>query len=166
MTLKRWGKFKLEHVDCFEWNDPNTFAFDGGGNLIAQGQSIVEPRNSIAFLQADGAIYLVNFDYSEIASDGVFIIGKFQFMRRKWIQHQYGSVDTVNSNNAFSYYVLPTYDGKTLETPIIGFKNSKLSGMKSQTFQKIVAGLNISLLLKGKFNLTSLLVAFTTMGPR
>lgn len=181
-TLKRWGKLKIAHSACFEWNAPNLYGQTTYGDLsnttysqlaattygalnTAQ-QSIVLPKKSIAFLQADGTVRIVNFDFSEVTSDGVFMIGKFQFQRRRWIQHQYGIVDVVAEGNNFNYYIVPTKDGKTLLPFVTGRKNLQLSGAKAVTYQKRVSGNNISLLFLGQFNLSTLLIGFTVLGNR
>lgn len=180
MTLKRWGKLKLEHSCCFEWNAPNTFGVTTYGQLSGttygqlmqttygdlktQSTSVVLPKKSMAFLQANGTVLIVNFDLSEASADGVFAIGKFQFKRRSWIEHQYGIIDTIKEGNNFDYYIIPTIDGKTLRTPVPGKKSSKYSGSKTVTYQKRVAGVNVTLLFVGAFSLSTLLFAFTVRG--
>lgn len=182
LILKRWGKLKVEHSACFEWNAPNLYGFTTYGalsnttygdlsattygDLSRQIVSKVYPKKSIAFLQGDGTVLLVNFDLSEAVANGVFMIGKFQFSRRKWIQHQYGIVDTISDGNRFSYTIIPTKDGKTLLPFILGRQNLALSGEKTRTYQKQVSGVNISVLLQGQFSLNSLLLGFTVLGNR
>lgn len=161
MEFKRYGKLKIAHTDCFEWNSPNSFPIESGT------QSKVLPKKSVAFLQEKGEVCLLNFDFSEGNANGVFMIGKFQFRRGNWIAHQYGVIDSVPSFAAqLRYQVWPTKNGKTLLTPSDGFKNTKLSGDKSSYFQKLVAGQNISIMLSGKFNLSTMLFAFTTLGKK
>lgn len=182
MTLKRWGKLKLAHSACFEYNAPNTFgsttygalinttyaqlATTTYGDLSTQAGSVVLPKKSLAFLQKDGTVLIVNFDQSEATADGVFMIGKFQFMRRKWIQHQYGLIDTINKNNNFKYFVIPTFDGKTLQPFVAGFLNTKFSGPKNRLYQKVVSGQNISVMFQGQFALSTFVLGFTVMGNR
>lgn len=160
MEFKRYGKLKIQHTDCFEWNDPH---------VTPPAQQIVSrvlPKKSIAFLQAKGEIFLVNFDFSEATASGVFLIGKFQFRRGNWIGHQYGVVDGTPAPGNFSYSIWPTRNGKDFTTPFQGFKNVKLSGLKSSRYDKLVVAQNISLLLSGGFNITSLLLNFTVEGKR
>lgn len=182
MLLKRWGKVKINHVDCFEWNAPNlygttTYEMLFGipitsligttyAELDTQQDSFTQPKKNMAFMQADGTIKLLNFDYSESNAEGVLILGKFQFRRRLWIEHQYGVIDTVNPADDFNYYIFPSYDGKTLQSAVATVKNSKLSKGSTRTYQRICAGVNISLLFKGKFNLSSFLVGFAIKGNR
>lgn len=180
LTLKRWGKLKITHSACFEWNDPNLYgqttygalsnttygqlAGTTYGELNTAQQSVVQPKKSMAFLQADGTVLLVNFDFAENTSDGVFMIGKFQFQRRKWIEHEYGIVDTIVKGNVFNYYIIPTYDGKTLQPFVPGFLNAKYTGARSVNYQKRVSGVNLSIMMIGQFNLSTMLLGFTVKG--
>jgi hypothetical protein len=183
LDLQRWGKLKIDHTDCFEWNNPNLYGsvtydmlvdttYDALAEttydeLSTQMSSITEDRRSVAFLQSDGTVKLLNFDADQSTNTGVFLIGKFQFRRRQIIQHQYGIVDTVNSNNNFNYYIFPTFDGKTFRTPIQANRNTRrgTSG-KTRTYQRTASGINISILFLGVFNLSSFLIGFTMGGNR
>lgn len=182
LILKRWGKLKVQHSACFEWNAPNLFGFTTYGQLSnttygdlsattygglsTQIVSVIRPKKSIAFLQGDGTVLLVNFDLSEDTANGVFMMGKFQFSRRKWIQHQYGIIDSISVGNNFSYTIIPTKDGKTLLPFVSSRQNTLLSGAKTRTYQRVVSGVNISVLFRGQFSLNSFLIGFTTMGNR
>jgi hypothetical protein len=160
MEFKRYGKIKINHTDCFEWNDPHV------SNPVHPTASRVLPKKSIVFLQEKGELFMVNFDFSSAGDKGVFIIGKFQFRRGTWITHQYGIVDSINRNIPCRYQVWPTKNGKDFLTPSTAVKNAKLSGTKSSLYQKLISGQNISIMLSGGFNLSSLLFAFTTSGKR
>lgn len=166
LTLKRWGKLRVAHVDCFEWNDPNSFIFAPPGHIAFQTASIVLPKKSIAFLQTNGTVVICNFDYSETTANGVFLLGKFQFQRRHRIEHQYSNIETVLLGNNFSYYIIPTYDGKTLQPAVPGFLNTRFSSGKTRLYQRIVSGVNVSSLFLGKFNLTTMTFGFTVGGNR
>lgn len=160
MEFKRYGKLKILHTDCFEWNAPNSFA-PGPATT-----SKVLPKKSIAFLQSKGEVCLVNFDFSELIANGIFMIGKFQFRRGKWIQHQYGIIDGTAIQNTLRYQVWPTFDGKTLRVPSDGRQNAKWTGPKGRYYQKIVSGQNISIMLSGGFNISTLVFGFTVLGDK
>ncbi len=182
MTLKRWGKLKITHSCCFEWNQPNTFGITTYGQLnnttyaqlsnttygelTTQSTSVVLSKKSIAFLQGDGTVKILNFDLSESEADGVFMIGKYQFSRSYWVEHQYGIIDTINTTNSFQYFIIPTYDGKTLKTPVPAHMNTHLSGAKTQTYQKRVTGVNISILFIGAFSLSTFLIGLVRRGHK
>jgi hypothetical protein len=63
--LKRWGRLKIGHVDCFEYYD---FGVSVGAN----------PKKSIGILTQDGNTYTVDFDLRANWEDSVLILGKFQ----------------------------------------------------------------------------------------
>ena len=160
MEFKRYGKLKIAHTDCFEWTDPHP------SNPANPTASRVLPKKSIVFLQEKGQLQRVNFDFSEVGNHGVFLIGKFQFRRGTWITHQYGIVDCHVGGTPFRYQIWPTKNGRDFITPADGFYNAKLSGGRSALYQKLISGQNISILLTGGFNLSSLLFAFTTGSKR
>ena len=158
LTLKRWGKLKITHRDCFEWNFPNLYGqltygqlntTNYGGllgttyaELSQQTSSPQVYKEEFCFLQGDGTVQIVNFDFSEETADGVMVCGKFQFSRNERIEHQECQVDTVDQGNSFQYYVIASYDGKTLQTPVPGFLVE--NGPQTRLYKKLVEGLNVS----------------------
>lgn len=180
MTLKRWGKLKITHCACFEWNAPNQFGHITYGALAGTtyGQLLgttygqlnvatnpeVLPKKNMAFLQADGTVKLINFDFSEAVADGVFIIGKFQLRRRAFVQHQYGMVETVNTGNAFDYYIMTSDDGKTLKPAV----KAKLitRAAKTRMYARRKSGQSFAVMFIGQFNLQSYVVGFTMLGNK
>lgn len=180
-SLRRYGKLKILHRCCFEWNAPNMSGPLTYGQLGAAGitygqlsqatygelNTIVEfeeqPRKTIAFLQKDGTVQVVNFDLAELnaagtQADGVLLIGKFQFQRNKRTIHLGTEIDNVKNGQNFTYYIVPTLDGKTLETPVKGFRNTRPPFTNSpykQQWLKHVEGQNVSGLFIGAFHLTT-----------
>lgn len=74
-SLRRWGKLKVDHVDVFEWSDPNS--------------GFAEPLRSFAFLQNNGAILAVDFDRCAASKDSVVILGH--------IKRERGRMSTLSS---------------------------------------------------------------------
>lgn len=182
LTIKRWGKLKLDHVSVFQWNAPNLYGeitydmLDTVGllydDLVATtyddlNSGIIdseEPKKTIAFLQQDGTVKIVNFDVEQSTASGILVVGKFQFVRTKRIRHQWCEIESIVKGNNFSYYILPTNDGKTFEAAVpgvLGFNNRM-----SKKFYKLVDGRNVSSIFQGSFNLSSLIYDFTTGGDR
>lgn len=180
LGLNRWGKLKIPHVHCFQYTFPTinasrtyddlfaTTYHDLSTTTYADLESTVnalsqdEFRQSFAFLQADGDVKLVDFDFSEDNANGVLLLGKYQFQRTQRIEHQVAEFDVVRNGANFSYFIIPTNDGKTLLPPILGFKVR--SGDKTAIFKKQVNAYNISALLQGQFNITSVTFVFTMGG--
>lgn len=127
-AFKRWGKFRINHVDCFEFSQPNfygsrTYAQLAGNiysslrgtsySQLSTQQSIAEiPKKNIGFLQQDGTVQVVNFDFGSTTHDGVLILGKFQHERTRRICHQTSEFENRVQGANFKYFILPTEDGK------------------------------------------------------
>lgn len=151
MAYKQFGKLKIPHTDCFEFT-----AYSVGTAEI--------PKKSIAFLQATGAIQIVDFDINAAASSGVMILGKFQFVRSKMMQLQSVEIENVNPGATFSLYDIPSMDGKNLEGAIAGFPAAAVGKLRVYSFHR--TALNHSILCKGAFNAVSLTLTFFTGGSR
>lgn len=180
LALKRWGKLKVNHRDCFQLSVPTLYGPVTYGNLtqtygdfgttVTYGDLGViinvpdAPKKTLAFLQQDGTVQLVNFNLSETDANGVLMVGKFQFQRNKFITHQQTDIENVRSTGIFGMYVVASLDGKTLLLPIAGIL--QYLNPLSRRYNKRLSGLNISLLFIGGFNLTSLLFNYTVGGDR
>jgi hypothetical protein len=71
--LKRWGKLRIPHVDCFELS------------ITRQAVAETEANHAFAFLQADGTILVADFEGRATANDAVLIFGRLQHTRGKVI---------------------------------------------------------------------------------
>lgn len=183
LVLKRWGKLKVTHVDAFQWNAPNlygeltygqlTMTYGGFGSQVTYGDlrtNLNTPeyvRKTCAFLQQDGTVVAVNFDFAQPGANGVLILGKFQFQRNKWIVHQTTEIENTYVPDApalpeFKYYLMNTLDGKTFQ-PAIASRQIRNSPMSSK-WGTMLSGQNVSGMFIGKFNLTSCIFDFTLGG--
>lgn len=182
-VLNRYGKLKIPHVSCFEWNNPADYGATTYGELLNDGivyggispltiyedwfqlaQTIEIPKQNMAFLGQDGTIQVVVFGLSEVGADGIFILGKLQLRRSQVIVHQRTDIESVPYYANFSLSLLPTYDGKDFTAAIPAVPRYSTALVRS--FAKRVTGQNISLLFQGAFNLTSVVVNFTLGGWR
>lgn len=175
----RWGKLKVIHRQLFEWQAPTEFSYvpysdptwDGVtynnllptyGDYTTATDPITALKKTIAVLQQDGTILIVDMDLSEVSADGVFVLGKFQFNRNNFITSQAFNVETVDTGNDFDAYLLYTLDGKTLQpfvTPYLAASRPQL-----RQYLNTTSAMNISLMFIGAFNLTSVLFKFTLGG--
>jgi hypothetical protein len=180
LVLKRWGKLKITHRDCFQWNVPQlygTITYDqlAAANVLygdldqttyddfnSSIKIAEEPRGTIAFLQQDGTVKTVDFSLYGSTQSGVLMLGKFQFMRNQRIQHQASEVETLESSGTFATYIVTSQDGKTLDTPVAAYlqKNSA----KMRRYLKRKDGANLSLLFIGAFSMVTTLLEFTRGG--
>lgn len=149
--LKRWGKLKITHVDCFELS------------LAAQDLVTTETNHRFCFLQRSGAIQRLALEDSAICNDSVLIFGK--------LQHTRGRVTTLDSFEIENGYpgemnltVLTSLDGKNwlpdlLPLPQIITKN--LTRWLLRT-----TGVNHSFKITGTFNIVSMQGTCTVGGFR
>lgn len=142
--LKRFGKLVIDHVECFSWTyDPI--------------------KTSIAFLQKDGTVMIVNEDVDKEKGLGVLLLGKYQHVRTRLIQLQQVDIENIPKPSDFTLSCLSTVDGKTPQVSV-GFLNSTASQCSRYLFSAV--GINISLLLEGNFNIHSLVLYYNDHGRR
>lgn len=151
VTMKRYGKLKVNHNDCFEYR-------------VAVPETIDNPRDSIAFMQDSGSIVVVDFNYGSSVGDGVLILGKYQFVRESLLQLQEVNLENIRAGNSFNCYDMTTLDGKTLQTPVAGYLSANSGSYRKYSFH--LTGINHSLLLIGNFFLDSIELAFNIHGKR
>lgn len=185
LYLNRWGKVKIPHIKAFEWNSPNPYGsityamlknlnygllrYTTYGELNTAANSAELANKNIAFLDQYGRVKTLNLDLAGVTqlggvADGVLLIGKFQFSRGKFITHQYTEIENVVQGNNFSYYLVPTIDGKTLIDAVAGVLVTQ--GPNTVKYGKTIKGYSMSSLLIGAFNVVSLLIDFTLGGNR
>lgn len=151
ITNKRFGKLKVDHVTCFEWK------------ILSPTVSEI-PRESLAFLQKDGAIKIVDFSYTSSTASGVMLLGKYQYARSRMIQLQGVELENVRAGSNFTLLNYYSPDGKSLGIPKAGYL--KLSAESFREYLFHTTGVNHSLLFKGAFFINSLVLTFNIHGRR
>lgn len=150
VVQKRYGKLKIPHVQCFEFEFPNAFVTE-------------IPKQSIGFLQESGRIVTVDFDTYSVASNGVMLLGKFQYVRARLIQlDEIWLEDVVNPSN-FIFKVWPAIEGK-VTTEVTPYQAGNSGGQ--QHYMCRAQGINFSLLFKQQFKIESLVMSFNILGKR
>jgi len=147
---KRWGKFKHTHVEVFEFN------------LIAA-ETVETPRRSIAFLDKTGAVSIVKIDTKDTGANGVMLLGKFQYIRNRLTTLETVEIENVPAGAAFSMDDWYSLDGKN------ALQKPGTIALTAGLFRKVVfhlTAINHSLLVKGAFNIVSLLLTFHNHGRR
>lgn len=116
-VLKRWGKLKLNHTDCFAYTYPSV----GGGlpyrewtgsysswqgisysQLRQQGAITPIPKKSIGFLRDDGSVYVVNFEFDAVTR-AALLLGKYQLTRTSVSTLQKVEVENPNVQATYSW---------------------------------------------------------------
>lgn len=157
ISLKRWGKLRFTHVAIFEL-PPNSFS---GPNESS--------RVGIGALIANGSIYAVDFRLHEAeavlpAVDSILILGKFQLSRNNLIQMIAVELESFIDRPVFQTYVIPSLDGKTFSPPILGVPLTSSPKISVCNFR--VTALNHSVMIKGAFNISTIILAFTSSARR
>ncbi len=145
-SLKRLGKLKIAHVDCFE--------YIGAQTEIS--------KETIAFLLPTGEVKILDFS-SPAVSTGVLILGKLQFSRTRLItllgvevEGSSGKLDVTISTQA-------SLDGKTF-TNVEGTVAASEANYVETVFKNTAK--NHSIVLIGNFDAVTGLVRYTIAGKR
>jgi hypothetical protein len=149
-SQKRWGKLKIDHVDCFEFAtlDP----------------AVVEaPKKAVCFLQANGVIMQVDFSVGSTVSSGILVLGKYQYVRTRTLQLDTVELENIRANNTFALYDVPNLDGKA-GVAIAGTLISNSNNTRKYGFRSVA--INHSLIFKGGFYVVSLQLDFNVHGRR
>lgn len=154
MVQKRFGKLKIPHVDCFEYEYLDPALADA-------------PRKSIAFLQVDGSVHILNPAVTFAASSGVILLGKFQYVRSRLLSLEGLELQTIHPTQAAVAYDLVSDTGGSIESvrKVQGYETSQ-SGQSQRTYKFHETGVNHSILLVGGFFLSSFVLTFHIHGRR
>lgn len=149
---KRWGKLKIPHIAVIEYQLPAPGIFE-------------IPKQSIGFLQIDGALKTVDFGAFSIDSLGVIALGKFQFVRARTMQLDTFAIENVRRPETFTCQLLTSIDGKNqfATSPVIlgDYTSGELI-----TYGVRATGINHSIVFTGNFYLESLILQFNIHGKR
>lgn len=149
LALKRFGKFKFTHTDCFEYE------------LLDQTVADI-PKKSIGFLTSTGEIYTVNFNQAAVARNGVLLLGKYQYVRSRLLTMDGVSLESVESGFDCNVYLCTSLDGKSLGEPTA--LTQILNSPRSRDYGARATGINHSLILTGAFSLDSVILVFHING--
>jgi len=147
-SLARWGKLKVPHVDCFEYQ-------------VLDPVVVETPRRSIGFLQSDGSVKVLAMSYDTAASNGVMIMGKYQYQRPYYTTLLEAHFENVKAGANFNIRNLVSIDGTNQVAKDLYLQTS--AGL----YRKFIGrqtGVNHSLLVTGGFHASSVELKFCTNG--
>lgn len=150
ISLKRWGKLKFTHVECFEFH-------------LITAETVETPRRSIALMQSTGAISVVVIDNLNSAANGVALLGKFQYVRTRMTHLHTVEIENVVQGASFRCVDWYTLDGKN---KLVKEAIELYSSGELRTYGFGVVGKNHSLLFKGAYHLCSVELCFSNHGRR
>lgn len=186
-ALKRWGKLRIDHVDCFEffgnagtagsvaslkwsqlagtWAQQNNTWFEYGYIISGGSASLTVPYRSLAFLKADGSVRVVNFDNNAVNDASVLLVGKIQFLRdRLWTISEV-EAEGMGTEAWTKMSIWSSRDGLNFNSKIYPYKAKDSSG-KFQHWQAMVTAKNHSLMFEGNFNLYTVVARGLAAGKR
>ena len=170
LNYRRWGKVKLTHACAMElilpnlsgdlgWDQLGTFSWvdlatSSWSNLGTQLDTFEAPNTILAFLATDGTMYSVDFKITGLDHSGVLFMGKYQYIRNRWLSIQELALECQSANSNFQVFVSPTTDGKTLLAPT-ELVNTNSPGLVN-IYNSDIQGHNLSLIIKGTFQPVSI----------
>ena len=186
VVLKRWGKLKILHTDCFSYPYPNVVGpvtYAGLANTtyndLAQTSYadltlgvISDPPSklTIAFLRTAGEVKLATMDYEKSTEEaGVIIFGHFQLVRASMVQLQTAEFEGIyqpgsDLPHSITVTVKATQpDNKEAIKQTMTLLNKSAKNAK---YGKRITGLNFDLAVEGTMALSSYLIEATNDGDR
>lgn len=164
LSMKRWGKLRVDHVDCFYYPYPNVPGF----------VTETPPKLSIGFLQKDGTVLLLLMDYREKSDNGVILLGQYQLVRQKVATFQSVELDMLDQAYPPAVYLMISTDGKNLQPAqalalLRDTGNAKKYGAPVYSGAGAApqrTGINFSSLILGTFQLSTAMFVLTRHGNR
>jgi hypothetical protein len=179
-ALKRWGKLKFTHVDCFQYPYPNVFGnltyddlsattYDALGETsyadLSEGLLSQQPsKRTVGFLGTNGQVHILEMDYNKSDQRGVMIFGKFQLTRARLMTIQRLDLEAIFGTDDVEVTAIASLDGKDMAfaKPMMEL----LQGEQIHKYARRLTGINISIAIEGALSATSYLLEVTNDGDR
>lgn len=147
--LKRFGKFKMSHVDVVD--------------LILGEETADIAKNSIGFVKSTGEVVTVDYDSETEATDAVALLGKYQLQRSRLLQMDSIEFENIEAGDTFAVKLLASLDGRN--TTAYNLTVAESAGFYRKYNCREV-GVNHSLYLTGSFRLNTMILNFNVHGRR
>lgn len=143
-VTKRWGKFKQDHIEVFEFS-------------LLSAEVVETPRRSIAFLLSSGEVKIVEIDTRDTEADGAVLLGKYQMTRNRNFVLEAVEIENVPEFAAqFQCADFWSMDGKNRTGTDDGYLQTNAGMLRKYLFHR--EAVNHTLYFRGAFHLVSLLV--------
>lgn len=176
LALKRWGKMRIAHRDCFYYTQKPeaadmTYAmlldvsYADTDPLAYQDMSLTPDRvtaaqHALAFLKSTGEVVLgIWSDEARTEDSAIAIIGRIQLSRSSNMQFNAIEAEGLKSGDI---EIMPSYDGRTLAatevlTPIYSAEDYLKAG-------SMIDCKNFNIIVEGTFDLSTLIIEGTATG--
>jgi len=168
-VLQRLGRLKIDHHFIFTV-DPifsSAIGLDIDKPLLGFIDVTTKRVRYIALdMYAQRALAGSNRDE---AYEGVLVLGKFQYARSRFLQLEEIEIEGPQNSDIipapnFSCAVLPSLNGRTFDSPVTPYQVSLTGGLAAYNCHCV--GQNVSVALKGAFNVNTVQLKFTARGDR
>ena len=148
LTLQRWGKLRIPHVDCFEYVYPSS-------------EVIEAPKRSVGFVQTDGSVQVLVQGYNTDNTNGVLLLGKYQLTRNYYTDLQEIHLENVRADTIPKVEVLSTIDGTNAMR-----KQCRLvaNNKNYRRYNVRAVGLNHTIAISGAFQVDSMVLKLDNDG--
>ncbi len=146
LALQRLGKLRITHSDCFEY--------------ISTQSEIA--KEAIAFVTSNGVVTLVDVSSTSIAY-GVMVLGKIQGIHTRLCMLDAVELENIDVGDVIDVYDMYALKGKELDV-VSGYESYSESDLRTYTFRR--SATNHSILIKGNFELSTVLVTYHNLGHR
>lgn len=177
MAYRRFGKVKIDHIDCFNFSSPNLsgevtwemlgdLTWDDLGDTTwadfdSQVQTKETPKAIIAFLGNNGSVNIVNFDLIQTGNNGVVVFGKYQYVRERDIVLDTVEIENINEDANFELVHQVSINGNTTKwSNTATLVESDGQYRRYHTKHPYRTGKNHSLAMKGTFHVSNLKLGF------
>lgn len=149
--FKRYGKFNVSHSYVIDLDPSNS----------------ADSRPLVFINLTNGTTNILNTNIHDtsISMRGVMLLGKFQYVRSRFIVIDEVSIESGQLSQLvpevqrnFQAYVIPTLDGKTFQAAQALYPTDQTGAV--MTYNSQAEGKNVSLLIKGAFDLCTVDLLF------
>jgi len=153
---KRYGKLKINHVDVWQW-------------ASVADATLEQIVGSIGFLGATANVFVPRMFHAAAVpististGNGVFLLGKYQYVRTRFLGLDQVTIENVDAAQVLRVSALAAIDGKNT-TETVGTLADNTGTQRRYVFDSLM-GKNISILIIGSIDLSSMILNFHTGG--
>lgn len=174
--LERWGKLAVRHRDCFYYNYGATTgnytyimvpeAYDSDllttyDATTGLSNAFTSAQHALAFVTEAGQVTTADWSNSlrDTADEAIAVIGRIQLTRTSHVQFNRVELDGFKSGSA---YISVSTDGGDVQPAVALIPITQSA--QSATFGELLDGRNITLIIKGTFQLSTAIIEATTSG--